>query len=65
MTTKVAKRVRCPECGYRVEMPVRARLGTRVECDECGELLEVINLDPLELDFAEWDDDWDDDEDDY
>jgi alpha-aminoadipate carrier protein LysW len=36
--------------------------GDVVECDDCGTQLEVVGLDPIELDIAVEDeeDDWDD-----
>jgi hypothetical protein len=31
-----------------------AREGHRVRCRACGTELEVVDVDPLELDFADW-----------
>jgi alpha-aminoadipate/glutamate carrier protein LysW len=40
--------------------------GDTVSCDECGTTLEVVGLDPVELDIVEEDDlDDDEDEDEY
>jgi alpha-aminoadipate carrier protein LysW len=40
--------------------------GEVVDCDECGVQLEVVGLDPVELDLVEEDSlDDDDDEDDF
>jgi len=36
--------------------------GDMVSCEECGAALEVVGLDPVELDLVE-EDDFDDDED--
>jgi lysine biosynthesis protein LysW len=37
-----------------------------INCDECGAELEVISVDPFEVDFPlDYDEDWDDDEEDY
>jgi hypothetical protein len=39
-------------------------LGATVTCSECGESLEIISVDPFEVDFPldEDDDDWDEGE---
>ncbi|MGQ9585575.1 MAG: hypothetical protein ACUVXG_09255 [Anaerolineae bacterium] len=42
----------CPECDARILVPRSARMGDLLECPECNETLEVINLDPLELETA-------------
>jgi len=40
--------------------------GEIVECEECGVQLEIVGLDPVELDIVEEaDDDDDEDEDEY
>jgi lysine biosynthesis protein LysW len=40
--------------------------GETVDCEECGVHLEIVGLDPVELDIVEEeDDDDDDDEDEY
>jgi hypothetical protein len=42
----------CPECETRILVPRTLRLGDQLDCPECGDLLEVIGLQPLELDYA-------------
>jgi lysine biosynthesis protein LysW len=57
----------CPECDAEVEVDdVDADVGDEVSCPECGQNLIVSGTDPLELDFAdeEEEDEDDDDEDD-
>lgn len=41
----------CPECDARIRLRT-PRLGQRVQCRECGTALEVIDLNPLDLDWA-------------
>ncbi len=41
----------CPECDSRIRLRT-PRLGQRVQCRECGTVLEVIDLHPLELEWA-------------
>jgi alpha-aminoadipate/glutamate carrier protein LysW len=65
----------CPECETRIQVPRSVRLADQLECPECTSLLEVISLEPLELDLAyeleedyeeedweEWGEDEDEDE---
>jgi alpha-aminoadipate carrier protein LysW len=63
--------VACPECKEEVFVDAETEQGDVVFCDECGADLEVVGLDPIELDafdddkYAFEDDDLDDDVDDY
>lgn len=57
---------RCPECDADVHVETDADKGETVECEECGAQLEVVGLDPVELDIVEEEDyDQDEDEDEY
>ena len=51
----------CPECDADVHVDTDADKGDAVSCDECGTDLEVVGLDPVELDIME-EEDVDDDE---
>ena len=53
---------RCPDCDVEITHRKKLRLGQLIECQECGAELEVISLDPFELDYYLGDDDWDEDE---
>ncbi len=61
----------CPECDEQVYVDPEFVQGDVLSCEECGEALEVVGLDPLELDplvddgFDEFDDDEDDGLDDF
>jgi len=62
----------CPECDEEVYVDPEVVQGDVIACEECGEALEVVGLDPIELDpyvddgFDEFDEDEDDmDFDDY
>lgn len=57
----------CPECDADVHVDTDADKGDSVACEECGTELEIVGLDPVELDIAEEDigDDSDDDEDEF
>jgi len=53
----------CPDC----EEPVRVatpKVGQRVACQSCGAELEIVEVSPLELDWAydETADDWEEEE---
>ena len=51
----------CPECDEEVYVDADSEQGDVVSCDECGADLEVVGLDPIELDLYEGGDDVDDD----
>lgn len=51
----------CPECDEEVYVDADSEQGDVVTCDECGVDLEVVGLDPIELDAYEGGD-LDDDE---
>ncbi len=53
MATKTQLRARCLDCEAMVSVRASAELGDKVTCPECETLLEVINLHPLDLDYAE------------
>jgi alpha-aminoadipate/glutamate carrier protein LysW len=52
----------CPECDADVHVDTDVDKGEIVSCEECGTDLEVVGLDPVELDIVE-EEDYDDDED--
>ncbi|MFN0139778.1 MAG: hypothetical protein ACKVQW_06790 [Pyrinomonadaceae bacterium] len=48
----------CPECSEEVFVDAESEQGDKVTCDECGSILEIVGLDPMELDLmADPDDD--------
>lgn len=53
----------CPECDGEVQVDARASTGEIVDCEDCGTDLEIVGLDPLELDIFE--EDFAEDEDEY
>jgi len=43
----------CPSCGIEIKLDAKkTKLGEFLSCQECGTRLEVVWLDPIELDFA-------------
>lgn len=48
----------CPECDVVFEL-IAPHLGQLVDCPACDQPLEVIGLNPLELDWADTEDDFD------
>jgi alpha-aminoadipate carrier protein LysW len=54
----------CPDCEADVHVDSDADKGDAILCDECGTQLEVVGLDPVELDIVEDDDEDDADDDD-
>ena len=55
----------CPECDADVHVDTDADKGDILSCEECGTDLEVVGLDPVELDIVEEGADEDDDEDEF
>ena len=53
----------CPECEEKVFVDAESEQGDIVTCEECGAELEVVGLDPVELDLYEGKDKYDDDDD--
>jgi alpha-aminoadipate carrier protein LysW len=45
----------CPECEADVHVDTDGDKGDIVACEECGTELEVVGLDPVELDIVEED----------
>ena len=43
----------CPECDADVHVDTDADKGDLVSCEECGSDLEIVGLDPVELDLVE------------
>ncbi len=49
----------CPECEADVPLPAGVMQNELIACPDCGPELEVISLDPLEVDLApEIEEDW-------
>lgn len=46
----------CPECSEDVYVDADSEQGDVISCDECGTDLEIVGLDPIELDIHEEDD---------
>ncbi len=41
----------CPECHEEVFVDAESEQGDIVSCEECGANLEIVGLDPIELDI--------------
>ncbi|MBC8249751.1 MAG: lysine biosynthesis protein LysW [Anaerolineales bacterium] len=52
----------CPECESTIVLSKGVKLGAHIDCPECGAMLEVISLNPLELDYALGDEEWEEEE---
>ena len=49
----------CPECAAEIKLEEDVIEGEIIECPECGVELEVVGLDPVQLDLApEEEEDW-------
>ncbi len=57
----------CPSCEGEIKLTRKVELGQRIRCPLCLEDLEVVETNPVELDWAydeeeEWDEEWEDEE---
>jgi len=43
----------CPECSEDVYVDADSEQGDVISCDECGADLEIVGLDPIEVDVHE------------
>ena len=60
----------CPSCGEWVRLPDHPKIGQKITCLECEADLEVIEVNPVELDWVYMEDelddeDWDDEDDNW
>ncbi|KAA3659425.1 MAG: hypothetical protein DWQ04_22380 [Chloroflexi bacterium] len=56
--------VRCLDCEKRITFKTTPRMDQTVVCPHCDAMLAVVDLNPIEVDWAfEDDDDYDDDDD--
>ena len=57
--------VNCISCDTEIRLRKPVKIGMFVTCSECDAELEVVWLDPIELDWPFIDDDWDEEEEVY
>ena len=57
--------VNCISCDTHIQLRKPPKIGMLVTCPKCDAELEVVWLDPLELDWPFIDDDWDEEEEEY
>ena len=44
--------IECVDCGKTILLSGRVEVGQIVRCVECGVAMEVVSLDPVEVDWA-------------
>ena len=54
-------RVHCPDCDGRIMLSPQVQIGLTMMCPYCDAELEVISIDPPEVDWA-YDWEWDEEE---
>jgi lysine biosynthesis protein LysW len=47
----------CPDCGQKIDIGPKPKRGQWVSCPHCNADLEIINVTPMELDWAQYDED--------
>lgn len=55
--------VECLNCSEDIYIADKAKVGSFVTCNSCESLFEIIDLDPLMIDWYFYDDDYADEED--
>jgi lysine biosynthesis protein LysW len=58
----------CPSCESEIKVSEQVKLAQKLRCPYCHEDLEVIETNPIELDWAfedeeEWDNSWEENDD--
>jgi lysine biosynthesis protein LysW len=57
--------IECISCGNNLKFRIEPKMGSLVTCQSCDAQLEVVWLDPIEVDWPYDDEDFDDDYVDY
>jgi lysine biosynthesis protein LysW len=60
-TAGLIVRATCPDCGDKIALRGTIRMGQKVVCPNCDAELEVVETEPVELDWV-YDDDLDSDD---
>ncbi|HOC20724.1 MAG: hypothetical protein GYA30_09965 [Chloroflexi bacterium] len=55
----------CPSCGETIKVTGQVKIGRYITCPICDEMLEIIDVNPIELDWAFYDDEDNEDDLDY
>ena len=53
---------RCPDCGETIRLKGKVHIGREIVCPHCDALLEVIDIDPIQLDWVYEDGDQEDED---
>lgn len=49
----------CPECDASISIPANAMQNELISCPDCGVELEIVSLDPIQVELApEVEEDW-------
>ena len=54
--------IECIDCGVKSTLKGRIELGQEVACPECGTWMEVVSLDPVEVDWIYDEPEYDDED---
>jgi uncharacterized paraquat-inducible protein A len=59
--------VECLDCGVKFTLKGRIEIGQEITCPECGTWMEVVSLEPVQVDwiYDEFEDEDEDDEEDW
>lgn len=66
MVTKSIKAiVECLYCGEDIQININPKTGSFITCNKCSSQFEIIDLEPVTIDWPYYDDDYSDDDDAY
>jgi len=54
--------IECIDCGVKSTLKGRIELGQEIACPECGTWMEVVSLDPVQVDWIYDEPEYDDEE---
>lgn len=46
-------KTKCLDCGNELEFPKNTQIGEIIECKNCGAEMELLSLEPLQLEILE------------
>ena len=56
---------RCPDCGEKIRLHGKIYVGREIVCPDCDAILEIVDTDPVELDWAYEDEDEEEEDEDW
>ena len=55
----------CPDCGEKIRIQGKVYVGREIVCPECDAILQVVDTEPVELDWTYEDEDEEEEDEDW